>query len=332
MNSTSTDTSNSNSSVMSGGDGGFGLGRIASVSSAMNQPDQNLQIASWLITDMLTNVTKVCEAARLPTCKDDNNNMQFFGGSSKKVQEAGGSMLPLALLANGSNSGSSGLSSALPLAMLTNQGKGHGRGLLGDNGSPMNMALMLSMLGKDKDKKNSNFLLPALLLQGRDARDPNTMMLLSLAKLKSCVDNLTEATLKSGAADLMAIPVKQDFVATNVTANEDPAAVKSASAALGNISGASVDNSKVIAFVTSIANNLLYKWRVEFDKKHKDELQGGGRRRRKGACSNTKKKSTCSRRKNCNWSKGHKRRGSRRRVSGSCKKSSKRRSRSRRRR
>ena len=124
MNSTSTDTSNSNSSVMSGGDGGFGLGRIASVSSAMNQPDQNLQIASWLITDMLTNVTKACEEARLPTCKDDNNNMNFFGGSSKKVQEAGGSMLPL-LLANGSGS-SGNLSSAIALSGLT-QGKGHSR-------------------------------------------------------------------------------------------------------------------------------------------------------------------------------------------------------------
>ena len=75
MNSTSTDTSNSNSSVMSGGD--FGLGRLASVTSAMNQPDQNLQIASWLITDMLNNVTKACEESRLPSCKDDNNNMNL---------------------------------------------------------------------------------------------------------------------------------------------------------------------------------------------------------------------------------------------------------------
>ena len=55
-----------------------------------------------------------------------------------------------------------------------------------------------------------------------------------------------------------------------------------------------------------------------------EETQAGGvrRRRRKGSCRNTKKKSSCNRRKNCNWSKGYKRRGSRKRVSGSCKKGS----------
>ena len=346
MNSTSTGSSNSNSSVLSGGDG-FGPGRFSAVSSAVNQTDQNLQISSWLINDMLTEVTKVCKASRLPTCQDDEKNMSFFGGGKKE----GGSALGLALAM-----GASGSSTTYPMALAA-LGNGNGRGkgnnpFACNNNNPMNLALMMSMLSKDDKKGKSNNLLPMLLLQGRNPSDPNTMMLLALAKLKSCVDSLTSAVSGSGAATLMAIrPLGGTTHMTGSRATETAAAAGDATAAFANYQEwlKNGPNLPALATPTGLADaahgtslvkalgrlGLLnaMEWREGYDKENSEAEKltlGGGSRRRKGACSNTKKKSSCSRRKRCNWSKGHKRRGSRKRVSGSCKKvASRRRSRSR---
>lgn len=55
---------------------------------------------------------------------------------------------------------------------------------------------------------------------------------------------------------------------------------------------------------------------------HSNSKAGGKRRGRRPACKNSKKKSSCNRRKNCSWSKSHRRKGSKKRVSGSCRKTS----------
>ena len=263
----------------------LGVHGALALSSAGNANNQQDALIGIFISKCISKVDSMCQCLGLKGCKEE----EVLNGGGNQLQ-GGGYNLEKILLLQG----------------LTNR-SGNGVALGNQNGTNLlsNMALLNAISGDDKDKDTSSTFANLMVLNGINGQkgvahgNPgglggllgmggNTDLLLSILKLDSGLKQLQGVVCDEAMTDFI---------------KYDPKNLPAQALAQGQ------------DFVdTAVKLHQLLKV---------NNPKGGGRRGRRPACKNSKKKSSCNRRKNCSWSKSHKRKGSRKRVSGSCRKISK---------
>ena len=286
---------------------GLGANQALALGASGSSSNNTDAISALLISQCISKVNNICKCFDLKGC---NDSKIFSGGGSDNEQQNGGN-----------------IDNFLALSMLANNGLAHGNpGAARGNpnalqqGSLLNQAVLLKALSGNNDNDNDNnnndnggignlaklsLLQPGLLgnngSPGAAFGAPGGMG--GSSQLLISIMNLNEglSKLKTVLCD--------DAMTTFVKKLTSLAQTK-AEVINDQFNG---DDNKVLLELKTLL------------KKHGEEgtKSGGKRRGRRPACKNSKKKSSCNRRKNCNWSKSHKRKGSKKRVSGSCRKMSK---------